>query len=338
MKVLLIVLVLLVIFYVVLFVTNMIHMKKVPLDTIIALTGSPGTGKSLIGVRESVKAYKRIKLLVFLRLIKVNKNEKQPELFSNTPIYLGRRFIFFGRKRWSKQITLRHLLMIDRLPEYSVIFIDEIGDFASQYDYDNPFVMQYIQEFIRFCRHYLDCRIFLTDQSSNNIVIAVRRRISKIYNLSSFRRYYAFFYKVDVNELIITEDIVNFNDSSEDEKSYFFGYLPFKFLKFLNLPILKRYDSRAYSVNYLATYSEIPFKEFEQYKCTYFIDLPRRNDIRKEYQRYGFLPYTKMLEYLTEWEHQVALNDNLRRRYGMVGVGNVSPTKPNVSDVKIDNK
>ena len=47
-------------------------------------------------------------------------------------------------------LTREHLLMEERLPEGVIVFIDEIGQFASQYDYDNPLVMCNLQEFLDF--------------------------------------------------------------------------------------------------------------------------------------------------------------------------------------------
>lgn len=308
------------------YVFNVLFQKKIPLDTIIAFTGAPGTGKSLIGVKQAVRAYKRTKLFWNFRLIKHDYGAIPPKLVSNIPIYLGRRFIFFGSKIWSTQLTYQHLVMAERLPEYSIIFIDELGDFASQYDYDNPFVMQYIQEFFRFCRHYLDCRIFLTDQSSSNIVVAIRRRISKIYNLSNFHRYLLFFYKVDVSELIITEDIVNMSDVDSEEKPYFFGYLPFKFLKWLNLPIKPRYDSRCFSVNYSASFPQIPYAVFSEYKSRYFIDLPKSPEMRKEFQKFGYITPARMLQFHNEWQQKML---KARERGGLAGVGAMlTPTTP----------
>lgn len=308
---------------------NLFFQKKIPLDTIVAFTGAPGTGKSLIGVRQSIRAYKRIKFLWNLGFIKHDRYAIPPKLVSNIPIYLGKRFIFFGPKLWSTQLKYAHLVMSERLPEYSIIFIDELGDFASQYDYDNPFVMQYIQEFFRFCRHYLDCRIFLTDQSSSNIVVAIRRRISKIYNLSNFRRYLIFFFRVDVSEMIITEDIVNMADVDSEEKPYFFGYLPFKFLKFLNLPIKPRYDSRCFSINYSASFPSIPYAVFSQYKSQYFIDLPKTSEMRREFQKFGYIPPERMLHYQKEWQEKMMAS---RKRGGLVGVGSLTPPTPGVTN------
>lgn len=307
------------------YIINVFFQKKIPLDTIIAFTGAPGTGKSLIGVRQAIRAYKQIKFLWNFHLIKHDAFAIPPKLVSNIPIYLGRRFIFFGKKQWATQLTYQHLVMSERLPEYSVIFIDELGDFASQYDYDNPFVMQYIQEFFRFCRHYLDCRIFLTDQSSSNIVVAIRRRISKIYNLSNFHRYLLFFFKVDVSEMIITEDIVNMSDVDSDEKPYFFGYLPFKFLKFLNLPIPRKYDSRCFSVNYNASFPSIPYNVFSEYKSRYFIDLPKTAEMRKEFQRFGYISPERMLQFHNEWQQKM---QSVRNRGGLAGVGVITPPSP----------
>jgi hypothetical protein len=148
-------------------------------------------------------------------------------------------------------ITYEHLTLQERIVEYSVLFIDELGQFADQFSYDNPFVVQYLQKFIRFIRHYIDGYLVLTDQTSSNVVVQIRRRINVIYNLSNFRRFMLFFYKTNVDEVHITEDITTIKNANipDSEQEYFLGYLPFKWFRFLDISrffTYKSYESRCY--------------------------------------------------------------------------------------------
>lgn len=299
------------------FIVNVFNQEKITNNTVIAFTGSLGTGKTYLGVKYALKEYKKIKFRYTIKKIfgKVPILNNiicpyplvKPYLFSNIPIRIN-------KKTWSYKLTREHLLMEERLPEGAIIFIDEIGQFASQYDYDNPLVMCNLQEFIRFFRHYINGRFIITDQSSSNIVVPIRRRISEIYALNNFRRVFVFFYKVNVEIVKITEEITNIQNENQNRRpiKYFFGYLPFKSHNLLNklvrlitavltfglcpVDIIKHYDSRCYSINYKATKKDIDF--WYEYKTDYFIDIPTNQKLRKMYRELGYLPknYKEILD------------------------------------------
>jgi hypothetical protein len=270
---------------------KILFQKKVPNNTVIAFTGGLGSGKTFLGVKYALKHYRKMKLLYFLRIIK-----EKPHFYSNIPIRIT-------RKTWSLKLEYDHLTLKSRLPEYSTVFIDELGQIASQYDFNNPYVMQYLQEFIRFFRHYIDGKLILTDQTSSNIVVAIRRRINQIYNLYDFKRWFLFWYIVNVNEVMITEDITNIKDVSDENVPYFMGYLPFKYLTIFNKinPFyLKHYDSRTYSINYYAK-PRLNLEMWNHYKTNYFIELPNIKELKQIYQRDGFVDHALMTKHMNEF-------------------------------------
>jgi len=295
---------------------NYIRSKKFPQDTVICLTGGLGTGKTLIAVDRAIKEYR--KRLFMWRLgiynkrkgFKVVKRAEMPKLYSNIPIllkrpvYISKKVIPY-REYFSEVLTYEHILLLDRIPEYSVVLIDEVGQVADQYQYDNPFIMQNLQKFIRYFRHFIDGRLILTDQSSSNIVVAIRRRINKIYNLHDFRRNWFFFYKVKVQELFITEDIMATSEQNiHKEYEYFYGVLPLKWLRFLDITRLwtyKKYDSRCYSIMYDDVKQKLNERQHEDYKTDYVIDIPNNNEMRKEFKAKGFIPADKMQEYIKQY-------------------------------------
>ena len=295
---------------------NFIRSKKFPQDTVICLTGGLGTGKTLIAVDRAIKEYRkrlfmwRIGLYNKRKGLKVFKKAEMPKLYSNIPILL-KRPIYISKKLipykeyFSEVLTYEHILLLNKIPEYSVILIDEVGQVADQYQYDNPFVMQNLQEFIRFFRHYIDGKLILTDQSSSNIVVAIRRRINKIYNLHDFRRNWLFFYKVKVQELFITEDIMATAEQNiHKEYEFFYGLLPLKWLKFLDITKLftyKKYDSRCYSIMYDDVVRKQNDSQHQDYKTDYVIDIPNNADMRKEFKAKGFIPADKMQEYIKQY-------------------------------------
>ena len=270
--------------------------KKVPNNTVIAFTGGLGSGKTFLGVKYAIKHHKKMMLLYTLHIIKT-----KPLFYSNIPIR-------YERNKWAKVLEYDHLTLKSRIPEYSTIFIDELGQFASQYDYQNPYVMQYLQEFIRFYRHYTDGKLIITDQTSSNIVVAIRRRINQIYNLHDFNRWFLFFYRVKVSEVLITEDIMNIQNIQEEESPYFMGYLPFKYLNifnYINPFYFKKYDSRTYSINYKA---QLRLNEniWNQYKTDYFIELPNIKELKQLYNRDGFVSRNIMDKALQDFKKATA--------------------------------
>jgi hypothetical protein len=280
--------------------------KRIPNNTIVAFTGGLGSGKTLLAVRHAIQAYRRtIRSYYFERWIPIlnlfpKKFKEKPQFYSNIPVRVG--FGLWG-KRMARVLTYEHLTLQTRIEEYSIILIDELGQFANQYEYDNPFVQQYIQEFVRFFRHYTDGRMFITDQSSSNIVVSIRRRINQIYNLSNFQRI-LFFYKVNVSEIHITEDLLNIQDSltPDQEQPYFFGIMLPKLLNRL-LRVRPRYDSRCYSINYHAQYSPINHL-WAAYKTDYFIELPNNTDMRKLFKQQGYITPVQMMDILKQWKKE----------------------------------
>ena len=297
---------------------NVLFSKRIPKDTVIALTGGLGTGKTLIGVKVAVQSYKKHLILWILGFMKEEVNGKKqrvrmPHLYSNIPIMVKmplilRLFTKTNKMEMSKQLRYEHITLQDRIPEYSIIFMDELGQIADQYSYNNPFVMQYIQRFIRFYRHFIDGRIIVTDQSSSNIVVAVRRRLNTIYNLHDFRRVWFFQYKVTVDTVLISEDMLSVKDTAEEDIEYFAGHLPFKWLKRIDITRLfsyKKYDSRCYSPLYDHVQHILPPTNWNAYKTDYIIDIPNNQEMKKQFQRDGFISQEDMMKYVNAWQQSL---------------------------------
>jgi len=295
---------------------NYIRSKKFPLDTVICLTGGLGTGKTLIAVNQAIREYRKRLLMWKLGLynkrkgLKIIKRAEMPKLYSNIPILLKRpiyisKKLIPHREYFSEVLTYEHILLLNKIPEYSVILIDEVGQVADQYQYDNPFIMQNLQQFIRYFRHFVDGKLILTDQSSSNIVVAIRRRINKIYNLHDFKRNWFFFYKVKVQELFITEDIMSTAEQNiNKEYEFFYGLLSLKWLKFLDITRLwtyKKYDSRCYSVMYDGVKRQLNEMQHRDYKTDYIIDIPNNAEMRKEFKAKGFISANQMQEYIKQY-------------------------------------
>ena len=99
-----IVLLLALIIILIVFLANVINQQKVSNNTVIAFTGSLGTGKTYLGVRYALKQYKKTRFRYIVKKIfgKIPVLNKiicpyplvKPYLFSNIPIRIS-------KKKWS---------------------------------------------------------------------------------------------------------------------------------------------------------------------------------------------------------------------------------------------
>ncbi len=244
-----------------------IKLYLIKYDTIIAYTGGLGSGKSLMSAKMAVKLtrknrgkvwrYNHIWYYVKRFFSKKEKKDNikkindRPMLYSSIP--LNFRTNLFSKKEWSIELTEEHLLLQKKINEKSVVFIDEIGSFANQFQYKNPNILDNFNEFVRLFRHYTKGGYFVcNDQCSENIVLEVRRRINQVYNLMHFKKFW-FIYIVKIRNISISEEIKTIEEqNTEDNMRTLIGFMPSKGL----------YDTYCYSERY----NTVPLHEEKKYK------------------------------------------------------------------------
>lgn len=152
----------------------------------------------------------------------------------------------------SLELTSEHLLLQEHINCKSVVFLDEIGGFASQYEYNNPNIMYAFEEFIRLFRHYTKGGYLVcTEQCSDSICKPIRVRLNKVFNLMNFKGYFNLFYKVNIRELSLSEDIKTIEQqNSEDNMKVTIGLFPLR----------KKYDTYCYSERY----KSVPYAKFNE--------------------------------------------------------------------------
>ena len=140
-------------------------------------------------------------------------------------------------------LTEDYLLLRNRLNYKSVVFIDEVGSFASQYEYNNPNIRNAFDEFVRLFRHYTKGGyLIVNDQCSENIVLTIRRRINTVYNLMHFVKWFGICYTVKIRNINISEEIKTIEEhNAEDNMRTKFGFMPI---------FTKYYDTYCYSERY----------------------------------------------------------------------------------------
>lgn len=217
--------------------------------TLNGFTGGNGTGKTFCGTWLAVKEYRRtwrgVLMANMLRMagnvFRSRKKKKalldMPVLASNIPM----RIPFHGM---SYQLREEHLLLQERLPEGSVIVIDEHGQWCSQFGYQNPNAVNNgaYDEFLRLCRHYGNFKVFIMEQCSGNIIFSCRRRLQTLNNMMSiwFMPILPIFI-ARVRTLSVSEEIKTIETDMDGSSSRLvIGLVPFRPL----------YDTRCFSERY----------------------------------------------------------------------------------------
>ena len=203
----------------------------------------------------------------------------KPLLYSSIPMRVS-------KKENAVVLTEKHLLLQEKIVQNSVVFIDEIGSFCSQFDYKAKNT-DVFDEFIRFYRHYTKGGFLVcNDQCSENIVLQVRRRINTVYNLMGFRKWFGIFYTVKVRNISVSEEIKTIEEQdTEDNMTTLFGLMPF----------FRRYDTYCYSDRY----NYVEDGETKRYQ------IMKKNDILR-LPKVEVLPLDKKIEVARKREEQAA--------------------------------
>ncbi len=204
-------------------------------DTVVAFTGGLGSGKSFLSVHMAIKLLRRKRREVWWHNLFHKKDKwERPLLYSSIPVRIS-------KKEMATILTDEHLLLQKHIVKRSVLLLDEIGGYCSQFDYKatNSAVFD---EFIRFFRHYVQGYLVCNDQCSENIVLQVRRRLNTVYNLMGFRkRIFGLFYTVKVRNISVSEEIKTIEEQdTEDNMTTLIGIMPW----------IKRYDTHCYEHRY----------------------------------------------------------------------------------------
>lgn len=252
---------------------------KIGDENIVLFSGAPGTNKTYLCVKYAIKRYYKQVTKYYIKKIKGKllfwrpKEElEKPRLYSNIPIRLN-------KKNWSYKLDKEHLLLVKKINKGSVIVIDEIGEVADQYSYNNALVQVSFQELIRFVRHYgQEWYIYTTEQSIENVVVQVRRRIALNLILYKLRKYPFRFFKVLLKEEIINSPAMSLMPT--EKVHYVFGSYRSKKKKY--------YDTHCYSERYKPTKGDS--EKWTSYKTDVYLSIERNESLQKFYKDHGRLP------------------------------------------------
>lgn len=227
-----------------------------------AYTGGVGAGKTCLATRQAIKCYKRALRAWKWECIKsrflFRELPEMPLLCSNIPILYKKKVTAeyrYAVDEWKKacrqarkqgfdapklaeytkkvpeysakfascQLTAEILFLQERIPENSVVLVDEVSSFLNQFEYNKNANVDLYDEFCRFCRQYFNGNVIVTDQCISNVILQIRRRLNTVYNLAKHRKV-SIFNTVLVREINISDEIVTVDtkDTNDPFGRYFF--------------------------------------------------------------------------------------------------------------------
>ena len=233
-------------------------------DNTILFTGGIGSGKSLNSVKIAVKLYQKNLFKVKFKnlILKLQKKELKPLpcLYSNMPIKIKGRFC--------KKLTKDILILDRRIPEYSVVLIDELTAIVNQYNWNIDEVKYHLNEFIQFFRHYVGGYLIVNAQSESEIVKQVRTKLNSYFRCFNFQKFLCF-YRVRILHCQITENETSLSSEFiEDNTKWTYGILT----KSYNSRYLKqRYENLEYS-------NDTEFNDFYYNRIIRFVEYQSKCD------------------------------------------------------------
>ena len=210
-----------IIFIVIIFVVvKFIKFKKesvnIELDSVTFFEGSLGSGKTRLLTSTTIKEfkarvrkYKIFKIIEFLTFNLVKNKYVIPNVYSNYPIYLGKKYGF------SRVINTDVLNWEYKIEEDSIVVLDEVGYvFPNQ----NTKTSEDFVFGITWLRHGTNATVLCASQSLSECNIAFRRKVNRCYHLHNCRKFFWFLSAVEVVPVIISEDIKNVYSSNTNDK------------------------------------------------------------------------------------------------------------------------
>ena len=210
------------------------HFKHLKIDNVYFISGGVKTGKSALSVMLAVKTYRKNLFKWYLTnwLYKLfGKGTEKPMLYSNIPL----RHVRFN------PLTLDIIYRKVRIPNKSVVLIDEISLLADSMLFKDKKINDSLMIFIKLFGHYTHGGTLITNsQAILDCHFSIKRCLSH-YLYINVRQKYPFITLFKVREMLYSADGSAINNSDEDlEEST-------KLVLFFNR-YYKYYDSYCYSV------------------------------------------------------------------------------------------
>ena len=249
--------------------------KLLNIPNVFLISGAVKTGKTLLSVHLSKKQYRKnvrswYFKTFFLKLLGKKKDElpKKPMLYSNIPL---------GRVKFNL-LTMDIILQKVRIPDKSVVLIDEASLLADSTLCKDKYVNNRLMRFVKLFAHYTHGGyLFIDTQSISDLHFSFKRCMNNYLYIYS-RVKYPFITIMKVREMLYSEDGSLMNNSNEDIE-----------LSMRKIIILNRtyndYDCYCYS----------SFTDMLPYQVRYNVDKLKKHDDMKCYELVSFQDFAKAI-------------------------------------------
>lgn len=174
-------------------------------------------------------------------LLKIHAKRKKPLIYANIPIHFKKHIL--GREReWAVRLEASHILLLKQIREYSIVIIDEMPQFINQFNWKEELIQNNVNEFITFFRHYIGGYFLISSQSSDDIVVQIRRKLNQAIWCFDFKKHLlGLFYTVRMCDIMLSDQIGTISTTFiEDNTKLHFGLFPSR----------GTYDTRCYKPRY----------------------------------------------------------------------------------------
>jgi hypothetical protein len=250
----------------------------VRIDNVFFVSGAPGTGKDLICSDYALKRYtcamRKYNFAHFVsKLTRKPCNVEKPAFYSSVPILLKREVKLFGKVLKpaiiSKSLTKSILLLQDRVPNGSIVYISDINRFVNQWSYKLPCVQKNIAEFISEYRQYSKGGYFICNcQQSDQVAKEIRNCFGSCINLLH-HHHFAFVHWSEMRRVSLGENVTAIETKNNDDKNTNRSNL----FVLVN-PFIRRYDTYAY-YGRVAEMDVCASNPYKKANTNVFIEMPK---------------------------------------------------------------
>ena len=187
------------------------------------------------------------------KIYKIKPLNKKPMVYANIPMCF-KSHIFGSKREWNIMLEASHILLLEEIIEYSVVFIDEMPQFINQFNWNQELIQKNVNEFITYFRHYIGGYFIVTAQAIDDIVVQIRRKLNQATWCFNFRAWgwpKAIFYTVRMCDIQLSDQITNMSTTYIEENTK---------LHFGLFPLRRDYDTRCYSERYKNVFKKLEKK------------------------------------------------------------------------------
>lgn len=256
------------------------HFKRLVIPNVYLISGAVKTGKTLLSVHLAKKEYRRNIRSYYLRVLFMKllffKNKdlpKKPMLYTNIPL---------GRCKFNL-LTMDILLQKVRIPDKSVVLIDEASLLADSTMIKDKNINNKLMRFVKLFAHYTHGgKLIIDTQSIADLHFSFKRCMNSYLYIYE-RTKYPFITVMKVREMLYSTDGSLVNNSNEDIE------LSMRKIVIFNRTY-KDYDCYCYS----------SFTDMLPYQVRYDVKSLSKDDDMKVYHLVSFQDFSKEINKFME--------------------------------------